>query len=263
MKRRSTLTAKISLALLLSAIAEVALCGEMAQTHRLAYGNERAARLEAITEKLLPGARVEWGSRLAVRTDSAPAAPLDIIGFQTTWKKDGSSTSVLAFELGKEKEEHIKKLERFKSTKVSTLPTTLVVARVDPSGRVTSLNRIAVDSGDPVTKIASLEVINWREGDDPVLRLLYRSYPADVDSYVVVEWDALFDTKAGAFLARIPLGILIRKDGEETSDFFAIRRTGVDQIEILGAMTKKVIKYSCSDPCVVDSSTFMKEWAGQ
>ncbi len=230
----------------------------------MAYGNERAARLEAMTEKLVPGAQVEWEPRLKVRTASGAATSLDVIGFLTSRQSDGSSYGVLAFELGAEKEEAIAKLEKFKPVEKSALPTNLAVARFDSSGRVTSLNKVAVNTGDPLTKIAWIDVMGWQADGWPVLRLQYRSYLAGADSLVTVEWDGLFDTQKGVFLARIPSGLVVaKKDGAKAGEIFAVRRISADEIEILGAATRKVVKYSCSGLCVVDSSAFMREWTGQ
>ena len=39
-----------------------------------------------------------------------------------------------------------------------------------------SVNRVELKTGDPVTKIASLDVMKWQPDGWPVLRLQYRSY---------------------------------------------------------------------------------------
>lgn len=262
MKRRA-LAVGISLVLFLSAMVGPASGEEGAPGRRMAYGKERAAQLEAITEKLVPGSQVEWDQRLKIRTASGVATPLDVIGFLTSRQSDGSSYGVLAFELGAEKEEAIAKLEKLKPVEKSALPTTLAVARFDASGRVTSLSKVEVNTGEPLTKVASIDVLEWQEGGWPVVRLRYRSYLAGVDSLTTVEWDGLFDTQKGVFLARIPSGLIVaKKSGEKTGEIFAVRRTSANEIEILGLATKKAVRYSCPDFCVVDSSA-LKEWAGQ
>lgn len=229
----------------------------------MAYGDERASQLEAITEKLVPGAQVEWDQRLKVRTASGVATPLDVIGFLTSRQSDGSSYGVLAFELGAEKEEAIAKLEKFKPVEKIALPTTLAVARFDASGQMTSLNKVALNTGYPLAKVASIDVLKWQESGWPVVRLLYRSYLAGVDALTTVEWDALFDTQKGVFLARIPSGLIVaKKNGDKRGEIFAVRRTSANEVEILGLATKKAVRYSCPDFCVVDSSA-LKEWSGQ
>lgn len=54
------------------------------------------------------------------------ATPLDVIGFLTSRQKDGSTYAVMAFDTGKEKEEHVKQLQRFKPVEKSALPAGIV-----------------------------------------------------------------------------------------------------------------------------------------
>lgn len=256
--RQGKVTACLVSALFLCAAAAAG----QAHEKRMAYGVERAGQLEAIVRTIAPGSSVSWDPHLTLRTAAGATTPLDVVSFLTSRQEDGSLVGVLAYELGTEKEEVLEKIQSFQPAAAKAAATSLALARVDAAGKVVSSKRIAVDPGDPLTKVESLDVLQWRPGGWPLLRLQYRSYAVGAGSLTTVEWDALFDTQAGSFLARLPAAIVVaKKSGEKTGDFFTVHRSGANEIEIVGAATRKIVRYTCADPCVVDGPTFLERWS--
>lgn len=252
------LTALYSIALIAASIADA----QIIKSRRDAYGADRATRVETLLQALYPGAIVQWDPVLAIRDSSGALTAIDLGDLETTRRSDGSVTGVTVVEAGTAKADYIRNVTKFQPVEHQAFITKIIVFHDDSSGHVVNFKKIPVDSGDPLTKISWFDVQKWSDSGWPVLRLNYASYIPMGDALTMIQWDSLFDTATGSFLARAPAGILVtHKNGEQTGEMFSVHRTSPTQIQIIGAMTKKVIEYPCGDPCIVDGPTLLKQWS--
>jgi len=232
------------------------------KTRREALGSQRATQMETLLQSLYPGATVEWEPELAVRLGSQAPIPIDVGDFKVNSQPDGSLTIATVVEAGTAKRDYIEKVKKFQVTSPQAFTSTIVVLRTDASGKTVDLKKAVLDPNDPVTKINWFEVQKWSPTGWPVLRLAYESYTLGSDSLITIDWDSLFDAATGSFLARIPSGIeVMKKNGEQTGELLSAHRSSPTQIELTGNFTKKVIIYTCGDPCVVDGPTLLAQWA--
>jgi hypothetical protein len=189
---------------------------QISKGRRSAFGSQRAGQAEELLKSLYPGAKVEWEPVLAIRQISGEVLPVDLGNFATVNHEDGSSEGVAALEVGRDKLEHIKKLTNFQETEARAYTTMFVVFRTNASGHVSDLRKVILDPSDRLTKIGWFEIHNWPEGSWPVLRVAYTSYFPGNGSLRTIEWDGLFDTAAGSFVARTPSGIFIKQTSAVT-----------------------------------------------
>lgn len=236
--------------------------GQRARGRRAATGAERASQVEKVLEALYPGATVGWDPDLAVRVGAGPPIPVQLRGFTAVRQRDGTVEGVTAVEAGTAKRDYIEKLKEFQAVRTQTFGTTIVVFRMDSSGNITAMKKLGLDPVQPITQIEWFSVQSWSAEGWPVLRLDYNSYISEGGSLAMLGWDSVFNTGTGSFVSRVPAGIIVKqKNGGQTGDMFTVRRSGPTEIQIVGNVTKKVINYSCGDPCVVDGPKLVTEWS--
>jgi hypothetical protein len=120
----------------------------------------------------------------------------------------------------------------------------------------------ALDPSDALATVKLINVKEWTPNSWPAVRVQYVSYFADADSFTKIEWNASFDSNSGRFVSRLPLGIVrITKDGGEETHPLTVARKDPNTLQILDSVTKTVLEYRCSDPCVMDGNVLISEWA--
>ena len=229
---------------------------------RAATGVERAAQVETVLKAIYPEAAFQWDPDLAIRVGSGPLTPVDLTGFTAARQSDGSVNGVTGIEVGTAKLDYIDKLKKLQSISTRNFQTTIVAFRIDSSGHISDLKKISLDPSDPITKIEWLAIQKWPVGGWPSLRLDYSSFIRETNSLGMIGWDSVLDMATGSFLARIPTAVaVIHKGGQQANDIVSVRRSSPTQIQITGNSTKKVIDYPCTDRCVVDGPTLLRDWS--
>jgi hypothetical protein len=235
--------------------------GQSPQNHRSAFGELRATVMESLLSKIHPGARFQWDPDLRVEIDRK-LREVTFPGFTLIATSDGRFEGATGVEFGRDKEELIYNAEHLRSVPSQKLPTDLAVFETDARGVVTRLRVSALDPSDALTKIKLINVKPWAPNSWPVARTQYVSYFGNPDSFTRIEWNAAFDTNSGQFVSRLPLGIVrITKDGGEETHPLTVARKDPNTLQILDSVTKTVLEYRCSDPCVMDGNVLISEWA--
>ena len=126
---------------------------------------------------------------------------------------------------------------------------------------MTNVRIVSFKTGDAVTKIVLYEITRWIAGGTPVIGVSYDSFGVEGGATTSVSWGSQYDTATGSFLTKMPTGIVIRQsNGPEMGDIISAHRTSPGAIQLVGAMSKATVTYQCSDPCVVDTRTFLTMW---
>ncbi len=235
--------------------------GQTSHNHRAEFGELRATVMESIISRIHPGSRFQWDPDLRIQIGRR-LREVTFPGFTLIATSDGRFEGATGIEFGNDKEEFIHDEEHLKSAAPQKFATDLVVFQTDARGTVSQLKIFPLDPSDPLTKVKLIEVKGWPLNSWPAVRIQYVSHFTMPDSFTKIEWNAVFDTNNGRFVSRLPLGITrTTKGGAEEIHPLALSRKDPNTLRISDEVAKTVSEQSCSDPCVVDGPTLLRQWA--
>jgi hypothetical protein len=229
---------------------------------REAAGNERTSILESLLAALFPGTEVRWAPNIVLHGAGGEDRPVEFAGFTYRGGADGGWEGATGYEVGSGKEEYIFSASRFRSAGDQQFPTPFVVFKAHSDGRISEFRKFILDRSDPVSQIKAFELQEWPSGGWPVVRIQYVSYYQKPESFIAIEWQALFESGEGRITERLPAGIVQKfKDNREEIHIFVVERINPSQLRFVDSASKKTIEYSCVDPCIVDGPRLLQEWA--
>jgi len=101
----------------------------------------------------------------------------------------------------------------------------------------------------------------WPEGKCPILRVTYESYYVAPQSFGSIMWAAQVDTNTGSVSGKLPVAIMKKvKDGSMQEDYLSVKRIDANQVEVTGGVSGKVVKYPCTQGCVINGQSLFDAW---
>jgi hypothetical protein len=227
---------------------------------RKAYGEPRATVMESLLTTIYPGAHVQWDPYLTVQLPGQKPrmvqVPVSVRG-----RANGGLEGNAWIEFEGKKERFIFEAQNFRRSDEPDFPTELYVFRADAAGHIQKYKKFILDPSEPLTELKDISIQDWSEQEWPTLHIQYQTHRAAPSSFTTVEWHGTFDANTGRFISRLPFGISRRvKGGGEESYMFSLARSNTTTLQIGDMLSKKVVPYQCSDPCVVDADTLLSEW---
>jgi len=227
---------------------------------RKSYGESRASVIESLLTTIYPGAHVQWDPYLTVQLPGQKPrmvqVPVSVRG-----RVNGGLEGDAWVDFEGKKERFIFEAQNFRRSDRPDFPTELYVFRADAAGHIQKYKKFILDPNEPLTELKDISIQDWSEQEWPTLQIQYQTHRSTPGSFTTVEWHGTFDANTGRFISRLPFGISRRvKGGGEESYMFSLARINTTTLQIGDMLSKKLVPYQCSDPCIVDADTLLSEW---
>jgi hypothetical protein len=228
---------------------------------RKAYG-PRAPIMEALLAALYPGSQLQWDPAITIEIPGQKPRSVDMGVSLRGNPATGGPDGIASIEFDGTKAQYIFQAQSFQRTDNPVLPTVLIVFRADPAFHITKYKKIFLDPGQPCSELKTMAIHDWPpQSEWPTLDIQYDTHIMRPDSFTTIEWHGVLDANTGQFISRLPFGISRKvRGGPEQTHPFSLRRVNANTIDIGDFMSGASHRYTCSDPCVVDTETLLSQW---
>jgi hypothetical protein len=229
---------------------------------RTAFGQSKAAALDAAVPLLRPGSRVIWQMNLAVEAPDGTRSSLRV--GDTIERQDAAgSTVVLAIEFPDGEDGLYDRLRAFEPAGGSSL-TEIVTVKLNAAGEVIGTRRGIIPDTAVVTRIESIELAPDEAGGElewPQIYAIYRATYATNDWWGEILWESKIGTDPVAVLHRLPSAVSkTDRSGAALIDRpIVVVNDDIDSFSIISPERQKIVT-RCAVPCVPDGRVLLGLW---
>lgn len=254
----------VSLSLLLWTCALCVLAvSQVTKNYRQSFGEPRASIMENLLRAIYPTSAFAWSPQLMIEIAPGQLEKVKFPGF--VLKQAGASGlwGATGIEIGDSKARSIfGSMKRGEDTNLS-FPTNLAVFEATVRGQITGLKKLSLDRPGEVSEVKLLHLSDAGANKWPIIQVQYDSYVSSSASKIQIEWQASFDPniEGPGLVGRIPTAVVIRSNnGREEMHILTTQRLDSSGVQVTDTLTGKTVRYSCKDPCLVDSQEFASLW---